>query len=301
MGKSLLLGNGINAHLGIKDLEVDKIYNRFLNLIDLEKTVYESVFGQYFDYEKIRQELLAVPNKGIESLAGTMYSCIKSSTVGKRWTDNDEERLQDIIACSAINAIFFGQEGKIGNGLSKENGLNTSAYDSVFTLNYYEFWDAERICTHLHGFFDLDGYKKSTQFLISNRRKYLDSYSSAVGVIEGDKGEIDYLKTVFAPQGLKKDQLVCIRGLFPSDNLFLADDLFLFAGNQELYKELKNIKEIDVFGMSPYGDDALIDHLNNMSFVRVFVYNMQTSEETNVWEQILKTKHEILDSSFIKL
>ena len=52
--------------------------------------------------------------------------------------------------------------------------------------------------------------------------------------------------------------------------------------------------------MSPYGDKSIIDKLNGKSFVRVFIYNKSENEETNVWENKLMCKHELVDSCYIK-
>ena len=79
-------------------------------------------------------------------------------------------------------------------------------------------------------------------------------------------------------------------------NLYPANDLFLYR-SKELYAELGQVDELDVFGMSPYGDDDIIDKINSKNKVRVFVYKKDENEETKIWESKLICNHEIYDSS----
>ena len=63
-----------------------------------------------------------------------------------------------------------------------------------------------------------------------------------------------------------------------------------------LYNDIDNIEVLDVFGMSPYGDDSLIEKINKMDYVTVYVYNKDISNETDEWERKLKCKHCLKDS-----
>ena len=54
--------------------------------------------------------------------------------------------------------------------------------------------------------------------------------------------------------------------------------------------------ELDVFGVSPYGDDDLIKCLNTMDNVVVYVYNKENNVGTTVWERALVCPHVIKDS-----
>lgn len=100
---------------------------------------------------------------------------------------------------------------------------------------------------------------------------------------------------------MEKNKLVCVTGILLSENLYPAEDLFLMHP-KNLYTDLDLVDELDIFGMSPYGDKSIIDKLNGKSFVRVFIYNKNESEneETNVWENKLMCKHELVDSCYIK-
>ena len=69
---------------------------------------------------------------------------------------------------------------------------------------------------------------------------------------------------------------------------------------KELYTELMGVGELDILGMSPYGDDSLIKIINKMSKVKVYVYNKDCSEETEIWNKKLKCPHEIIDSDLLQ-
>lgn len=87
---------------------------------------------------------------GIESLAGSLYIYIKTH-VTRKWTDNDEIRLQDVVKCIALTSIFFDDMGKICTDYDSKKLLDISEYKEVYTLNYIEFWDKKEECIYLHG------------------------------------------------------------------------------------------------------------------------------------------------------
>lgn len=101
---------------------------------------------------------------------------------------------------------------------------------------------------------------------------------------------------IFAPEGIEKNNLISVTGIFPSNKLYPADDLFLYRG-KELYTELDKVNELDIFGMSPYGDQSIIDKINSKNKVRVFIHKKNINEETKVWDKKLTCTHELIDSS----
>lgn len=200
-----------------------------------------------------------------------------------------------------MTAIFHNKDGQGSFNIDESKCLDVSGYDAIYTLNYYEFWDKNKICRYLHGFYDLDSSNKSTKYLLSRERSRLDLYRNAAYRLQGQVNYIDLTNVVLAPECIPKTELIVVKGIRPSDNLFPDTDIYPRKG-KELYKELGEVDEIDIFGMSPYGDDVLIDRINERSFARVYVHNLGKNEkEANKWEKMLRTKYEILDSSLIKL
>ena len=126
---------------------------------------------------------------------------------------------------------------------------------------------------------------------------YLPEYRAAIEEMRatGEDYNIDSFSLVFSPEGKDKEGLIYVTGLYPNDKLYPAKDLFI-PKKKDLYKKLRRVKELELFGVSPYGDQALIDVLNKMDFVKVYVYQMEKSEETAEWERILNCRHELVDS-----
>ena len=54
-----------------------------------------------------------------------------------------------------------------------------------------------------------------------------------------------------------------------------------------------------MLGMSPNGDEAIINLINSKQKVRIFVYNRNENDEANIWESKLTGDFEILDSKEI--
>ncbi|MBO5192185.1 MAG: hypothetical protein J6C22_14445 [Bacteroides sp.] len=297
MAKGLLLGNGINAYLGIKELSVKDIGERFGKNVAVYSSIIQNLFEVQIEEQFFKDLEKTVKELGIESLAGILYRYIKENKKSM-WTDNDEYRVQDIIACICISAIFFAEEGKIDSQFDKTKLFSMAEYDYIYTLNYIEFWDDEKRCIHLHGKVDLPRLdNKKRAILISTGRKHLDSYARAVEQIKKANNVIEFNPTdiIFAPENIEKNKLICVSGLFPSDKLYPADDLFLYR-SKELYKELEEIDELDIFGMSPYGDESLLEIINKKKKVRVYVYKKNENKEASVWQKKLTCEYEVLDS-----
>lgn len=53
--------------------------------------------------------------------------------------------------------------------------------------------------------------------------------------------------------------------------MYPAEDLFLYRP-KELYVELDSVDELDVFGMSPFGDESIIEKINGKNqFAFLFI------------------------------
>lgn len=298
MAKGLLLGNGINACLELKDLSVACIEERFRNNVGIYSPIFENLFGtkikeNFWDCINNKSRLL-----GIETLAGVLYKYIKNNKKDV-WTDNDEYRIQDVIACICILSIFYTKDGKINQSFNETRMPLMDGYDYIFTLNYIEFWDTDHKSIHLHGKVDLSKLRnEKNAILISRNRMHLMEYSQSIEHIKRTHNVIEFEPNniIFAPEEIEKNNLISVTGIFPSNKLYPADDLFLYRG-KELYTELDKVNELDIFGMSPYGDQSIIDKINSKNKVRVFIYKKDINEQTKVWEEKLTCAHELIDSS----
>ena len=299
MKNGLLLGNGINLHLGIKDLSARSIAGRFKNNVLTYSIIFDKVFGVKIrdDFwgrvENLHDEL------GIETLAGLLYDYIKREKSQKDiWIPNDDIRIQDMLTCLCISSIFFKEDGMINYEFNRDNLPFFNKYDSIYTLNYIEFWDEMSKCIYLHGKFDvrkLNNIKGS--ILVSESEMKLDEYAKAVDQISNKNNVILFnpKDIIFAPNMIKKNNLVCVTGLRLWENLRLEDDLFMIEP-KNLYVDLEKVDELDVFGMSPSGDDSIIDKINSKRKVRVFVDNKNSNVQADEWNKKLTCEHEIFDS-----
>lgn len=299
MKKGIILGNGINNRIGIDSFSLEQIRRRFVENIRRYMPLFEASFDKCFDEAEMVDELISSTNWGIETLSGIVYEYI-SKQFGDKWSVNDDIRLQDLLTCIAITTIFLDRYGKRRVSYQEDKLPDFTRYDSVFTLNYYEFWDKENIAKPLHGHVDLNKISEDTDMIVSIPRMRYKKYKTTVDELakENKVQMIDLGEVIFAPSTVDKNHLICVEGLYPSNKLFPAEDLFL-PNPKTLYKELEEIDEIDIFGVSPYGDDSIIDIINTRKKVRVFVYNKASSKETKDWEDKLTGNYEIFDSSMI--
>ena len=95
----------------------------------------------------------------------------------------------------------------------------------------------------------------------------------------------------------KKSQLINGQS-FPAEDRDPAEDIFP-SDPEKLYDELEGVRQIEVFGMSPYGDDELIEKLNHMDFVTVYIYNLKENGEAGDWDKVLTCPHRLIDSNEI--
>ena len=286
--------------LKIEQFKTTEIYDRFVFNAQRYIPLLNSVFTNRVSEQQI-DDLFDKNNKsiGIEIQARLLYDYIKNeSTVNKgMWSDNDEHRLQDIITCIAILSIFYDKNGLINPSIDNSFLPDFSKYEKVFSLNYHEFWDINNICIHLHGRIDYNALEsKMNAFLYNYKRMNLKNYSDGVKEmkLKGTAVAFNSPNYIFAPEGLNKSKLTCIAGIFPSDKLHPAEDLYLVEP-KKLYEELKDVTELDVFGVSPYGDSDLINVIDGMKNVRVFIHGKDTNSETRVWESKLKKCSYVLE------
>lgn len=299
MDKSLLLGNGINIRLGIDSLKASEIRKRFSDNLKIYKPLIEKMFD--VNMNKIIEEYSNVAeDESIEKLVTILEESIIKNHKGY-FTKNDEIRLEDIIVDIGLTSIFFNV--KTGINLKRQDvALKLADYKNIFTLNYYEFWDENHICKYLHGKFDLSMYDNiKKKILISEKWKDIPEYKKIIDELHKEN-DIDILyrnntDVILSSTNKHKDKLNYVAGLYPSNDIYPSDDLLLINCKQ-LYKELDGIEYLDIYGMSPYGDVAIINKIKNVKNVKVYVYDKEHHDaQLKEWEKILSTTNcEILDS-----
>lgn len=299
--RNLLLGNGFNMHLDIKNMSVTDIRTRFQNCLVASSPIYELLFDISLTEEICNSLFQNIQKNGIESLTEIVHSYILENTSCKI-TLNLRMRLLDALICSALTAIFFNGSEKIGKKYNTSNLPNMNAFDNIFTLNYAEFWDNSNRCIFLHGKYDIDSVPTNNKpLLLYSHERYcgFENYASTITKLKStfNTQPLNTSNIIFSPEFSTKSNMIAL-GRYPSENLYPANDLFLHQIHN-LYTELDNITTIEIFGMSPYGDDSLIEKLNQMEHVIIYVYNKNNNIETKDWSNILKCPHTIKDSTEI--
>ena len=56
----------------------------------------------------------------------------------------------------------------------------------------------------------------------------------------------------------------------------------------DLYAKLDDIEKLDIFGMSPYGDEDLINKITKIQDVTVYVYDLKNNSEKDEWIRKVK-------------
>lgn len=299
MGMSLLIGNGINMHLSVEKFSQNEIANRFADSLINSSILFEVLFDVSLSENVIQNIMQNSEDKGIETLAKYVYDYVNNNAIENE-SINMQIRLLDAIICSAITAIFCDGNKLLGKTYNQTKMLNIEKYENVFTLNYYEFWDVKNICQYLHGQIELKPIicnEKQILFYSKERYSGLKEYRDKINKLKR-KFNVCGLYTrdiVFSPEFHRKSEILAL-GHHPSDLLFPANDLFLHE-SKKLYTELDNVKCIEIFGLSPYGDNDLIDKLNGMEIVTVYVYDKDNNEQADKWNKSLKCKHFIKDSN----
>jgi len=269
----LLIGNGINLCGTTNDFSSEAIAHRFGEVI--QKRISNHNDKDFAHFDGINKELEFEGYKNnIEMLAYEVYEfvCTKYEKYEKKDLDiNDERKFISRIKNMAINAILFSDSKFIEKEIPEELVRKICSYENVLTLNYFEYWDKKSICKHLHG---------------KIRRPFYSELTPA---------ETEEL--IFSPafNNITKTAVINM-GCYPSDRLVPSDDLYPKEA-KELYKELDNIQRIEVWGISPYGDDELIEKLNIIEKVKIFVHNYKSNqEERSEWEKKISSA-EIVDGS----
>lgn len=293
MSTNLLLGNGINLDFGVSELSAESIFRRFQDILIKTSPLYEYLMGKGFDTQICNLIFADCQNSaeklGIEVLARNVYDYLKNCD---RWSKNNERELKDFITVSAINAIFYNGNTAINitpitNEANRIKISTLKSYNNVYSLNYAEFWDSANKCCFLHGNYELpEGLSAGKDIILFY--PYKDDSGTYKKLIEqlSDKYSMrEYFpNVVFTPLMDKQDSLydghVPCMSLFPGLNLFPSNV-------RQLYVELNNIESLDIFGMSPVGDDRLIQRLSGIPNLKIYVFNME-EKQVDKWNDLLK-------------
>lgn len=273
--KTLLIGNGLNlTNEKNAFLKTEEIFNRFKKNLSSYWELLNELFGlEILDYDDAISKLSK--QDGIEELAGKIFEYVYTKIRSARlFSQNDKYRLVELLSEISIKSIFWSEDKWLIPEIDEKYIKNIKKkYDNILTLNYIENWDNEEKVKYLHGNFKK--YMNSSvdigSYVLSNNKVY-EKYK------KNEYEKVDFKEIIFMPINdiINKFEYVG-KGLMLSDTLFPADDLFPYDG-KDIYKDLENLNEIEVFGMSPYGDDSIIEKIKNIKNKKIYVYGLNQNE-----------------------
>lgn len=274
----------------LSDLYLKEIANRFRSVLISSRSLYECLFHVQITPDLCDTLFSNASNLGIETLASEVYQYVHTHMYDQI-SVNSEYRLLNAIKTSAINSIFFNGTHFISIPEFKTNEINIlNSYENIYTLNYAEFWNPKHTCTYLHGQYKLPAiFSNDCSILLYSVEQYnLPEYKTAVNKLSASYNMLAFhgYNIVFSPL-LDKQSVIHI-GHYPSKHLYPASDLFP-GSPPKLYTMLEDITSLDVFGMSPFGDNRIIERLALIPDLTIYVYEMN-EPEVSEWNKRLNKK-----------
>lgn len=304
MVKNILIGNGINLANENDFLNIESVKERFFNILEEKYTLFrEALYLEALQFNEIKKSVLSKRSLSIEGLAGNLFEYIKHEIENiRKFCWNDCYRIIEIIGVICIESLFIVDKKLKYPKISKKYIKKISSYNNVFTLNYVEDWDENHECIYLHG--------RIKKYLNEYNGEYLMSYilmqtPEIRKLIPKNVLKIDLYDVIFIPDNemVYKYHYVGL-GLFPNKcnlDVYPAPDLFPHSGKGDIYKCLDNLKSIEIFGVSPYGDKSIFKKTSKIEDVTIYIYNMaEDKEEVTEWKKyvphaIFKDSMDFLD------
>lgn len=267
MRDNLLLGNGVNQCTSKKMFSATYIKHRFYkDLCDYNYSEDQKDIKLYF-LEFVEKAVNEIDNElNIEKIASRVYKYVKCNLT-KNQEDfagsNNDYRLQDIIKKIACEAIFIEKDKFIDIKIDKDIEKLIMKYENVYTLNYHEYWDRSNKSHYLHNRIKL--IPESTEIIDSSACIFSLKFEENKGVATS---------------------------LFLGDSLYPANDLR--PRGMELYECLDKLDQIDIFGVSPDGDEELMEKIDRIDEKIIFIHKICENEK-----EVLKWKEYIGEAIYL--
>lgn len=290
--RNLLIGNGLN----LTNKENDFLYNnrivfRFKENLKKYYQIFKEMFRLTIDnFDGLLDSINE--NEGIEIVAGKVFDYIHDEVKKTgEFSWNDCYRLIELISEIAIKSIFFENETfKIPTISDEYQEKIKNTYNNIFSLNYIEDWDIENKVIYLHG--NIKKYINNYCDISSKLLTHNDVYKK---LKNKDAIKIDFSEIIFIPTNYLVDKYIYVEeGLVPQKcglNVYPANDLFP-NGGRSIYEKIEKIESLEILGVSPYGDEALIKKISKIPQIRIYIYNLNQNE-------ILKWKESGIEAEFV--
>ena len=300
--RNLLLGNGIN--LSNNDffsskqiaLRVEELlplafeYFGFQNNVRFIKDLEDN-----FDFKNY--------TRGVEEL---LYDCFKlvidlhKESYFKTLKKDKFFELMALLKKVFINAIFIKGNKMILPDIPKNIIEEIQTYNKIFTLNYNEYWDSEQGIEYLHREINYQEFRRDDFGIDEKKLKYDIDYAFAIEILLNDfyyfpirnLEDLLMLPTRF---NIDKKEANKFQNEHRIDGFLITKS---FENNEvkPLYDKFDELDNIDLFGVSPFGDEYLIEKLRNIDDVCIYIYRLEDNfSEVSQWKKNLSNA-KLIDS-----
>ena len=276
MLKNILVGNGLNLANDAEFLTIKNVYSRFINNLEKKFPFFKkAVYLENVKFEDIKILFDNTTEKGIEQIAGMVFDFfVKEIKKNGELSWNECYRLIELLSAISLESLFIVNGVVVYPKISLNYINKLNSYDKILTSKYVDVCDAQNKCYYLHGNIHkyLDAY--AGQMIITNILKHTAEIRE---FISEEYISLDIDDVIFVPDNKIVDKYVYVgEGLFGNKcglKVYPAADLFPSSGKGDIYKIIDEIDEIEIFGVSPFGDKSLLEKLGNINKVIIYVYN----------------------------
>jgi hypothetical protein len=300
---AILIGNGINLTSENNDILSNVNINR--RIMDLAKFAMTSF--SYLDnpiFIKRRTEMIDLmeSNLSIEELFEYWIdNTVKENLNGFFDTDYDLRLISTINTFKRlfVNAIFTINGDFIEHSIPDDISSKLSRYDSVFTTNYYEYWQDSKEVIYLHGKIEYVNYEHKPVNGIDNFHN-IDYISN--------QEDQNTLNLYFPIKNIGDIIMLPLKSKYNKNIMYLLSkaekakydgDRIEEIKKDNIYSELSSLESLDIYGFSPYGDELIMKSLKKIKRLRVYVYELESPNgriEAQKWQSYLPNVI-LLDSS----
>jgi hypothetical protein len=313
---NLLIGNGINMAFDKVAYSAEAIKKRLLDVLENTKILYQALFNIDNADDMLNNVRKHSSGMNIEQIADELYRFIWDYCMaqGVRQSVNLRKRIIAAIKISSLTAIFIDYNHLILPAIPAEKAALLKSFNHVYSLNYYEFWNPHSdYCTYMHGAIPQDVMNDlltaGVPSIFYDEPRYVSSSSdrscheAAAFHCAIDELKMNFklyplhdLAILFSPSMQDKVKLI---GNYPSNDNSPCWDNYP-SSTPKPYVDFEHIDKLCLFGVSPYGDDRLIDALKSIVDLQIFIHDKSGSSgkaEIDDWKKLLSRKPVFRDSA----
>lgn len=302
----LLLGNGINL-LTSNEFTTEKIIERIVKLLPFAMTLlgYQNNLFMLNDLEK--KARLDTFNGSVEDLLYLLLKTIIDENKNGYFNKLTETRFLEVVTLLkivVINAIFTDWGNLIDIHVPDNIRAKILSFSEIFSLNYFEFWDNNNITNYLHGQMDYQVFDENSLGYDKEQYENNINYFDAIDTLMGELNFFPIRNTnslIMLPSkyNLNKQKMSELNDKYNQFGFMITPSIQNTMVSKHIYEDLKDVSSLTIFGISPFGDDLLINTISDIPNITIYIYHMSTNVvELNEWKKIIPHANFIDSSHF---